>query len=78
MATPPRDLSMLFASVRVSGAGAPAPHSAASPDTLAGDLQEVAALGASEVTLYNYGLLPEREVVEFVAAVRQVFPLGAT
>jgi hypothetical protein len=76
-ATPRRDLSMLFASVRVSGAVASAPRIAAPPDKLAYELQEVAALGASEVTLYNYGLLPEREVAQFVTAVRQAFPLSA-
>jgi hypothetical protein len=72
-ATPPRELSMLFARVRVPGSTGPAP--VASSEQLAKELKEAADLGVDEVTLYNYALLPEREVHEFVTAVRRAFPM---
>jgi hypothetical protein len=36
--------------------------------------QEAAELGVDEIALYNYALLRERDVPEFVAAVRRAFP----
>jgi hypothetical protein len=71
-ATPPRELSMLFARVRVPGSTGPAP--VASSEQLAKELTEAVGLGVDEVTLYNYALLPEREVHEFVTAVRRATP----
>jgi hypothetical protein len=71
-ATPPRELSMLFARVRVPGSTGPAP--VANSEKLAKELQEAAGLGVDEVSLYNYALLPEREVHEFVTAVRRASP----
>jgi hypothetical protein len=70
--TPPRELSMLFLRMRAPGSAGPAP--VASSEQLAKDLKEVAELGVDEVTLYNYALLPEREVQDFVTAVRRAFP----
>jgi coproporphyrinogen III oxidase-like Fe-S oxidoreductase len=60
---------MFFARVRVPGSTGPAP--VASSEQLAKDLKEAAGLGVDEVSLYNYALLPEREVHEFVTAVRR-------
>jgi len=71
-ATPPRELSMLFARVRIPGSTGPAP--VASSEQLAKELTEAAGLGVDEVTLYSYTLLPEREVHEFVTAVRRASP----
>jgi len=71
-ATPPRELSMLFARVRVPGSTGPAP--VASSEQLATELTEAAGLGVDEVTLYNFALLPEREVHEFVTAVWRASP----
>jgi hypothetical protein len=76
-ATPPRELSMLFARIK-----APGPAGAAHPGEGGGsqmeqDLKETAARGVDEITLYTYGLLRDRDVSEFVAAVRGAFPAAA-
>jgi hypothetical protein len=42
-------------------------------DPLVEQLEQAAAIGAAEVGLYNYGLLRDRDVRFFMAAVRQVF-----
>jgi hypothetical protein len=73
-AAPPRELSMLFARVAIPGSSGPAPRTpAADAEQLSKEFQEGAALGVREFTLYNYALLPEREVRDFVTAVRRAF-----
>ena len=70
--TPPRDLAMLVA--RLRRGGAPKVGSAASADSVPKEFQEAAELGVAELGLYNYGLLREGDVRDFVAAVRAAFP----
>jgi hypothetical protein len=73
-AAPPRELSMLFARIKAPGPAGGA-HVGDSPQAqMAKDLQETAARGADEITLYTYGLLRDRDVAEFVADVRAAFP----
>jgi hypothetical protein len=74
-AATPRELSMLIARVQLRGGGKP--PSPADPELLGKELQELAALKGDEITLYNYGILQEREPPAFVAAVRKVFPKAA-
>jgi hypothetical protein len=71
--TPPRELAMLSARLR-PGSSTPTPVAHAGADLAAPELQEAAELGVAELGLYNYGLLRERDVREFVAAVRTAFP----
>jgi hypothetical protein len=56
------------------GSSTPTPVAHAGADLAAPELQEAAELGVAELGLYNYGLLRERDVREFVAAVRTAFP----
>jgi hypothetical protein len=48
-------------------------ESAKDAEQVASRLKAAAALGVEEVNLYNYGLLRERDVRDFVAAVRTTF-----
>jgi hypothetical protein len=72
-ATPPRELSMLFARIQAPGA-AGAAAGAKGKEQLELDLKEAAARGTSEITLYAYALLRDKDVSEFVAGVRGAFP----
>jgi hypothetical protein len=67
----PRDISMLLA--RIRGPGAPGSASGDSAQQMEHDLQEAAARGASEITLYTYGLLRDSDVSAFVGRVRKHF-----
>jgi hypothetical protein len=58
-ATPPRELSVLVPYMRNRNSAA---------------FQEAADLGVQEIALYNYALLRERDVPEFIAALREAFP----
>lgn len=67
-ASPPREISALIPLVRVPGSAGSVQARAA---LMARDAIE---LGASELSLYNYALLREREPAEFVDAARRGFP----
>ncbi len=73
-ASHPVELAMLLARLQP---GDPAAHrvaaSAAADEPVARQLQAVAELGVGEINLYNFGLLRERDVGDFVAAVRAAF-----
>ena len=71
-ATPPRELALLATRLR-PGSSTPAPVSVSGADLVAPEFQEATALGVGELGLYNYGLLRERDVRDFVAAVRTAF-----
>ena len=72
-ATPPRELAMLTARLRPGGS-TPTPVALTGADPVAQEFQEAAELGVAELGLYNYGLLRDRDVRDFVAAVRAAFP----
>jgi hypothetical protein len=68
-ASPPREISALIPLTSASGLRGPALQARVrTPELMA---QEAIELGASELSLYNYGLLGERETPDFVAAVRR-------
>jgi hypothetical protein len=70
-ASPPREISALIPLTRATGLAGPALQARVrTPELMA---QEAIALGASELSLYNYGLLGERETPDFVAAFRRGF-----
>ena len=73
-ASHPVELAMLLARLQP---GDPAAHrvaaSAGADEPVARQLQAVAELGVGEINLYNFGLLRERDVGDFVAAVRAAF-----
>jgi hypothetical protein len=75
-AAPPRELSMLFARIKAPGP-AGAAQGGSGRAQMEQDLQETAARGAAEITLYTYALLRDRDVSEFVADVRAAFPAAA-
>jgi hypothetical protein len=68
--SPPRELSMLFARVAARGAADGAHTSASAAEQLELDLHEAAARRVEEVTLYNFGLLRQRDVSDWATAVR--------
>jgi hypothetical protein len=70
----PRELSMLFARVQVNSASTHGQGNA--EEQMASDLDEAATRGADEITLYNYALLRDGDVADFVGAVRKAFPAG--
>jgi hypothetical protein len=70
-ASTPRELSMLFARVQVNSAST---HGAGNAnEQFAADLDEAAARGTGEITLYNYALLRDTDVSDFVSGVRAKF-----
>jgi hypothetical protein len=74
-ASPPREISALVSLVRAHGLSGPALQARVkTPELMA---QEAIEFGAGELSLYNYGLLPEREIPEFIAAFRRGFAEAA-
>jgi hypothetical protein len=64
------ELVMLVARLQVPNSSARTSGADAADEAVARELQEAAELEAVEMGLYNYGLLRERDVREFVASVR--------
>jgi hypothetical protein len=73
-ASTPKELAMLVARLRVPGSGAPTSTSAAGAGAVSRELQDAIDLQAAEMGLYNYGLLRESDVREFLDAVHAAFP----
>jgi hypothetical protein len=68
---PPREISALIPLLRAPVSSGPALEARAlSYEALA---DQAVRLGATELSLYNYGLLRERDVPEFVASMRRKF-----
>jgi hypothetical protein len=71
-AAPPREISALIPLVRAAGSGGPVLEAPISRSEAM--VEAAAGMGASELSLYNYGLLRERDIPEFVAWVRRTYP----
>jgi hypothetical protein len=73
-AEPRREATMLITRIRIGDAGG-TPHATpvSGAEIADNDFQEGARLGVSELGLYNYGLLRDEDVGDFMAGVRSVF-----
>jgi hypothetical protein len=72
-ATPRREVSALIPRVRIPGSTGPVAQTPGANPEQTG-FQEAAELGVDEIALYNYALLRDRDVPDFVAAARRAFP----
>jgi hypothetical protein len=68
----PRLLSALYVTIRNPTVSSPAQLAASGTDKMLQGLQAAADAGVREVSLYNYGLLPDVDVQAFMSAVSQV------
>jgi hypothetical protein len=68
----PRTLSALYVTIRNPTVSSAAALAEAGPDKLVKNLQVAADTGVRELSLYNYGLLPDADIRAFMEAVDQL------